>query len=118
MFTNPVIAIIFGAMEFFLGALISLAITSVVYRRFLDRSLILRTMILGGLAFVLVMFLGGWAGDHATFQNGRLVDGGPAGGVLWLRNWISQYEGLLSAAASILAGSLSGLRVRSRNNAV
>jgi high-affinity Fe2+/Pb2+ permease len=66
MFTSPFIAIIVGAIEFSVGGLISLAITSVVYRRFTDRSLALQAMILGGLAFILVMFLGGWAASHAS----------------------------------------------------
>lgn len=116
MFTNTSIAVILGAIGFLAGALISLAIASVVYRRFSDRSLALRAMVLGGLAFVLIMFLGGWAGNHATFQNGRLVDSGPVGGARWLRNRISQNDGFLGTAASVLAGALSGMRLRSRNN--
>jgi hypothetical protein len=114
MFVNPIVAASFGGLEFLVGALIAAGAAAVLCRTRFGVSLALRAALFGGIAFLVCMFLGGWAGAHGAFEGGRLVDVGPSGENLWLRNRIAEYDLAISIGSSIAAGYLAGLRSRKR----
>ncbi len=116
LFYSPTLAIIFIVIELILGGGIGIVAVVVAYRSRINRALLARAALLGGVVFLVVMAMSGWAGSHAAFYNGKRMDVAPWGENLWLRNRLADYGGVIgivgSASAGLLAGASSTKRKR------
>jgi hypothetical protein len=108
MLSSSALAIIFCVMEFSVGVLIGIGVTVLAYRPRISFSLVSRAGGAAGLAFLVFAIIGGWAGAHESFHNGRSSDVGVNGESLWLRNRIAKYEIAICITGSVLAALLAG----------
>lgn len=109
MLWSPVLAVIFCALEFILGALIGMGVAALAYRSRFGLSLAWRAGVYAGLAFLICAVIGGWARAHEGFHNGSPIDIGLSGENLSLRNRIAEHELMLRVGSSVAAGLLAGL---------
>jgi|SRR5581483_7578069 len=114
MFATPGLAGLFILMEVFGGVFIGLIVSTFFGPRFRP-GLAVKCAMVGGLVFLLVSLISGWAGARAAFVNGRRMDVGPAGENLWLRNRIAEYGFIIAVVSSFGAALVCGLLSRPSN---
>ncbi len=112
--TTGIVAVLVG-MKFLIGFIIGFATAKVIYRSRLTRARTLRASLAGGVVFVLVSGVAGWANSHAAFENGRRMDFAPWREDLRLRNAIAGNEVLLCVVASIGIAALANVRTKDRS---
>jgi hypothetical protein len=106
---TPNLALFLIALKFFAGFVVGLGVVALVYRtRFI------RGAIFGGIAFVLVSGLAGWADSHAYFLNGKRVSPAPWVEDLRLRNFLAENETVLEVTSSCGAALQAGIGGRRR----
>ncbi len=110
MFMTAGLVAIVVILKFLIGSVIGLVVAALIYRSRLGVWLAFRAALLAGVAFVVTSGIAGWAGLHASFQNGLRVDVAPWGEDLRLRNRIANNELMLCVAASSIAALLAGVR--------
>ena len=103
MFTTPLLALFFVAINAFLGAIIGTVESVILYRGRLKWTSMLRGIALGIFGFVAGEFLSGWAGAHEAFYNGQRIDLAPWGENLWLRNRLVEHQFLISVSLATIA---------------
>lgn len=101
----------FIILKVFAGFFIGLIVSTFFGPRFRP-GFAVKCAIVGGIVFLLVSAVSGWAGARAAFMNGRRMDIGPAGEDLWLRNRIAEYGFVIAIVSSFGAALLSGLLSR------
>lgn len=112
MFTSPSFAVFLIAMKFLMGAIIGLVVAGFAYRSRFRVGLVVRSALLGGVAFLFASGIAGWADSRVYFYNGQRLDVTPDGESLWLRNRIAEHEIALAVVSSCGAALLAGLRLR------
>jgi hypothetical protein len=113
MYSTSSLALFLILMKLFGGFFIGLLVSTFFGPRF-RVGLAVKCAIMGGIVFLVVSAISGWAGSHAAFINGRRMDIGPDGEGLWLRNRIAEYGFIIAIVASFVAALATGLLSRRR----
>ena len=115
MYATPDLALLFILMKLLGGFFIGLIVSTFFGSR-LRPGLAVRCAIVGGIVFLLVSAVSGWAGSHAAFVNGRRMDMGPDGEDVWLRNRLAEYGFIILLVASFGTALISGLLSERRHS--
>jgi hypothetical protein len=95
--------LIAGILEtLFVGSMIGIAETAVLYRSRATSRAFLIGILFGVLGRFVAENLAGWADDHSYIVNDQRMDWAPWGENLWLRNRLVEYELSLALAASFI----------------
>lgn len=94
-------------LKFALGFIIGAGTATLIYQSRLTRARVLRASLAGGVVFVLMSGVAGWAGSHAALEGDHRLDTAPWGEDLRLRNAIAENEFLLCVTASIGVAALA-----------
>jgi hypothetical protein len=108
IYTTWGFAAIWITARFLIGSVVGLIVAALIYRFAFGVGLAVRGALLGGIAFLLVSGIAGWAGSHGAFENGRRIDTSPWGEDLRLRNFIAENELTLCFSTSFIAALLAG----------
>ncbi len=112
MFISSQMAFVFIATELLAGCAIGVVTLAISYRGLPKLRVAVIGALISGLVFLIICGVGGWAGEHAEFINGKRVDFASWGEDLRLRNFLAENGLILAAASSASAGLLVGASVR------
>jgi uncharacterized membrane protein YeaQ/YmgE (transglycosylase-associated protein family) len=86
----------------FVGSIIGIAETAMLYRSRATSRAFLIGILFGVVGRFVAESLAGWADDHSYILNGQRMDWAPWGENLWLRNRLVEYEFPLALLASFI----------------
>jgi hypothetical protein len=107
VFLTPQLALFIIATELLIGGIAGALTSLVIARSRATRKIVLSSATAAGIIFLLSIGIAGWAGSHAEWYNGKLVDRTSWGENLYWRNRIVENQYLLSFAGSIIAAALT-----------
>ena len=115
MFVSSGFVAVLVGLKLAFGFIIGAGTANLIYRSRLTVARTKRASIVGGVVFVLVSCVAGWAGSHVAFENGRRMESAPWGEDLRLRNTIAGNESLLCVIASVATAAFANVGTKDQS---
>ena len=106
---TSVSAAVLMLLRYLFGGLIGALTASLIYRKHTTTKRVIRAALFAGAAFLFGSGLGGWAGEHASFENGRRMEIAPWGEDLRVRNFIAENDLVICIVLSVSVAAIVNL---------